>query len=150
MRPKKAEFEPLERAVHQIIQMIVSRDRELAGRYGLALTDLTCLHYLQTCETAGVLVSAKMISEYVGLSTGATTALIDRLEHQCYVERRPNPTDRRSVTIHLIEAKADEVLEENRFLHLALKETWEEASAEEAEAVTRFLSETLAKAKRQQ
>lgn len=43
------------------------------------------------------------IAEHTGLTTGAITGMIDRLEKAGYVERRPNPADRRSVLVTLRE-----------------------------------------------
>jgi MarR family transcriptional regulator, organic hydroperoxide resistance regulator len=36
------------------------------------------------------------------VTTGGVTVVLDRLEKAGYVERKPNPTDRRSCIVHLI------------------------------------------------
>ena|SRR5438445_9006337 len=41
----------------------------------------------------------KQIAEMTGLSTGAITGIVDRLERAGYAKRHPNPRDRRSVLI---------------------------------------------------
>jgi DNA-binding MarR family transcriptional regulator len=41
------------------------------------------------------------LSRYTGLSSGATTAMLDRLERSRLIERRPNPQDRRGTLIVL-------------------------------------------------
>jgi DNA-binding MarR family transcriptional regulator len=65
---------------------------------GLNSTDTRLVFFL---ETAPAGATPKQAGEYLGLSTGATTSLIDRLERRGHIERRPNPADRRSVLLHL-------------------------------------------------
>src|SRR5258708_7707175 len=52
---------------------------------------------------AGCITSASPtdLAEHTGLSTGATTAMIDRLENAGLVVRRPHPTDRRGTIVVL-------------------------------------------------
>lgn len=71
-------------------------DRVASTVTGLHPTDLRCLEELQSGPiTAGELATA------AGLTRGATTALIDRLVTAGFAERRPDPSDRRSVRIAL-------------------------------------------------
>ncbi|WP_443748234.1 MarR family winged helix-turn-helix transcriptional regulator [Asticcacaulis solisilvae] len=56
-------------------------------------------------KTLGVLadmgvVTAGQLASATGLTTGAITGIVDRLEKQGYARRVPNPNDRRSVLIH--------------------------------------------------
>ena len=71
-------------------------DRMAAAVTGLHTTDLHCIEQLRFGPlTAGQLATA------AGLTRGATTTLIDRLVTAGYVERRPDPDDRRSIRIAL-------------------------------------------------
>lgn len=70
---------------------------EEATARGVGLTDLRFLFSLAARGEHGVL--PKEATNYLGLSTGATTSLIDRLEQRGLVERVPNPNDRRSVSV---------------------------------------------------
>src|SRR5262245_36417194 len=65
---------------------------------GLNATDLECLDLLNLAgaQTAGQLAAQ------TGLTTGAMTAVIDRLEHAGFVRRRDDPTDRRRVLVELL------------------------------------------------
>jgi DNA-binding MarR family transcriptional regulator len=65
---------------------------------GLNPTDLECLDLLNLAgpQTAGQLAAQ------TGLTTGAMTAVIDRLEHYGFVKRRDDPTDRRRVLVELL------------------------------------------------
>ncbi len=55
------------------------------------------------------LATPSQLSEYTGLTSGATTAMLDRLENAGLVERRPNPDDRRGTLIFIRKAAAGEV-----------------------------------------
>lgn len=72
----------------------------VAARVGLNSTDLECLDllYLAGATTAGRLAA------HTGLTSGATTAAIDRLEHAGYVIRRRDAKDRRVVLVEVVEA----------------------------------------------
>jgi DNA-binding MarR family transcriptional regulator len=45
--------------------------------------------------------SPSQLAALTGLTTGSTTAMIDRLEKRRLIARRPNPTDRRGTTVVL-------------------------------------------------
>lgn len=66
---------------------------------GLNATDSRFVFFLAAAGGDGV--TPKQSGEYLELSTGAMTSLIDRLEQRSLIERRPNPDDRRSVLLHL-------------------------------------------------
>ncbi|PKO13351.1 MAG: MarR family transcriptional regulator [Chloroflexi bacterium HGW-Chloroflexi-10] len=62
---------------------------------GLNATDMECLGFLFQKDTA----SPSEIARQTGLTSGATTAMLDRLEGAGLIERRPNPNDRRGTLI---------------------------------------------------
>lgn len=66
---------------------------------GLNATDSRFVFFLASADGEGV--TPKQSGEYLELSTGAMTSLIDRLEQRGHIERRPNPNDRRSILLHL-------------------------------------------------
>ena len=70
---------------------------------GINQTDLICLNALfrQGPMSAGQLAAA------IGLTSGATTTAIDRLERAGYAQRRGDPTDRRKVLVHASEEGAN-------------------------------------------
>jgi len=67
----------------------------VADRLGLHVTDLRCLNILLEAGS----VPAGEIGERTGLTTGAVTRMVDRLERAGYVRREPDPTDRRRVIV---------------------------------------------------
>jgi len=62
---------------------------------GLNATDMECLRLLTQKGTA----TPTEIARHTGLTSGATTAMLDRLEKSGLIERRPNPNDRRGTLI---------------------------------------------------
>jgi len=66
-----------------------------AAHIGINQTDLICLN---TLFREGPM-SAGRIATALGLTSGATTTAIDRLERAGYVHRQADPTDRRRVLV---------------------------------------------------
>ena len=64
---------------------------------GVNVTDMKCLDIVTLKGSA----SPSQLAELTGLSTGATTAMIDRLEKLKLIERRSHPTDRRRTMVAL-------------------------------------------------
>jgi DNA-binding MarR family transcriptional regulator len=62
---------------------------------GLNVTDMECLRLL---FQKGIATPSEL-SKFTGLTSGATTAMLDRLEKAGLIERRPNPNDRRGSLI---------------------------------------------------
>ncbi|WIB78173.1 MarR family transcriptional regulator [Curtobacterium sp. MCPF17_002] len=71
----------------------------------LNATDTRFVFFLAAADGQGV--TPKQAGEYLELTTGAMTSLIDRLEKRAHIERRPNPEDRRSILIHLTPSGAE-------------------------------------------
>jgi DNA-binding MarR family transcriptional regulator len=70
----------------------------VAERLGLAGTDVECLDVLQT---EGRLTVGRL-AELTGLTTGSATRMVDRLEQAGFVQRVPDPADRRRVMVDLV------------------------------------------------
>lgn len=62
---------------------------------GLNATDMECLRVL---FAKGVATPSE-IARQTGLTSGATTAMLDRLERSNLIARRPNPDDRRGTLV---------------------------------------------------
>ncbi len=77
-----------------------------AGRHGLHPTDLHGLLAVMRADTAGEQLTPGMLGARLGLTTGATTALVDRLERAGHVRRSRESADRRRVTLHQQETAA--------------------------------------------
>jgi DNA-binding MarR family transcriptional regulator len=72
-------------------------DNLAAERLGVNGTDLHCLN---TIENAGGLTAGQLAAE-TGLTTGAVTGVIDRLERAGYARRVPDKEDRRRVKVEV-------------------------------------------------
>ena len=80
--------------------------RNIVGqRLGVNVTDMECLGLVFHKGLA----TPTELARYTGLSSGATTAMLDRLENSGLIERRPNPDDRRGTIIVLAKAGAERV-----------------------------------------
>jgi DNA-binding MarR family transcriptional regulator len=88
----------LDEAIRKLSAQSVLISDLVATRVGLNSTDLECLDllYLAGATTAG------RLSAHTGLTTGATTAAIDRLERAGFVARRRDPNDRRVVLVEVL------------------------------------------------
>ena len=65
---------------------------------GIHSTDIRCLEFLSEARTA----TAGELGRATGLTTGAVTAMIDRLEQGGFVRREADSTDRRKTVIRLL------------------------------------------------
>ncbi len=70
----------------------------IADNLHLSLTDYKCLDILACFGS----MTAGKLTGMCGLTTGAVTGVVDRLERTGYVKRVDNPIDRRSVIVELI------------------------------------------------
>ncbi len=72
-------------------------DEAVAQAIGANRTDMRCIDIL---EREGA-IAAGRLAEQAGLTSGATTTAIDRLERAGFAWRRADPTDRRRVLVEL-------------------------------------------------
>jgi DNA-binding MarR family transcriptional regulator len=82
---------------------VFRRYLDAVGLHGLAAAEAAGLHAsewyaLSLLDLEGPLTSGEL-STRTGLTTGATTRLIDRLERAGYVRRTADPADRRKVVV---------------------------------------------------
>lgn len=71
--------------------------RLLAAELGIGTTDLAALGFLRVQGP----MTPRALSDELAMTTGAITALMDRICGVGYARRVPNPSDRRSLTIEL-------------------------------------------------
>jgi DNA-binding MarR family transcriptional regulator len=72
----------------------------VASKVGLNATDTRCLDILGRSGSASVTAGA--LTEATGLTTGAITGILDRLERAGFVKRIKDAGDRRKVLIELV------------------------------------------------
>src|SRR5436190_16627951 len=79
----------------------VLQSQALADRVGLNPTDIECLDLLSLNGQ----MTAGQLAKLTGLTTGAITGLVDRLEKVGYVRRAADPNDRRRVIVEPLEER---------------------------------------------
>lgn len=82
-------------------------DQAVADHLGLNRTDTRCLDIIERLDG----VSAGRLAGESGLSTGAVTTVIDRLERAGYASRVSDPGDRRRVLVELTPAARRELVD---------------------------------------
>lgn len=108
----------------------------LGRRLGLNITDSVCLSFLGTKRIS----NPTELAHYTGLTTGATSTMLDRLEQAGFITRRQNPNDRRGVLIELNAKGAETAAPLVAGVQKAHKELIASYSAEELEIIADFLT----------
>ncbi|MFM1655200.1 MarR family transcriptional regulator [Brevibacillus sp. B_LB10_24] len=79
--------------------------QKISEKLGLNVTDHKCLDFLNNEGPA----TAGRLAELTGLTTGAVTNVIDRLERAGYVVRDKDPNDRRRVLVKPVEGGIQQI-----------------------------------------
>lgn len=98
MSRRQALIEELGAAVRAYQRSTDALDDVVADRLGINRTDLRCLDWLLDGP-----LTAGQLAEAVGLSSAATTTLLDRLESKGLVRRVRGTDDRRMVLVEMTE-----------------------------------------------
>jgi DNA-binding MarR family transcriptional regulator len=116
-----------------------SRFDTVTGRLGLGFREYQCLEALR-----GGPVTAGRIAVETGLSTGAVTGMLDRLERAGCVRRRKDRFDRRRVLVECTPSGADRLATAREALSRLPEAVLAKCSATELLAVERCLTVWLA------
>lgn len=111
----------------------------VAARFGLNTTDLEGLDLIQLQGQ----VSAGQLATATGLTSGAVTALIDRLERASYVERVDDPADRRRVLVRIRNGAIVEIAKVYAPMQKRMFALWSKYNADELAIIEDFLSRSL-------
>ena len=134
-QPSSSIEEKLSDLVREHSSAVLRHAAATAKRMGLEASELAALEHLQA---AGA-INQKRLGERLLMSPGAITAMIDRLERRGYVERTPNPEDRRSALVNITKAGIEESLRHLWPYIEDMKGVEEGFSEEERAVVARFL-----------
>ena len=99
---------------------------------GLNATDMECLELL---FLKGIATPSEL-ARHTGLTSGATTAMLDRLEKASLIERRPNPDDRRGTLIVPAKSGAEKAASWFELARKALDELISGYSEKELETIS--------------
>ena len=106
-----------------------------ADAVGLGATDYQASSIL---ELDGPMSAGELASR-LGLSTGATTRLIDRMERAGYVRRTPDASDRRRVLVEHTDSRPDRLDEILASVSGPVAEVLRQLTVEEVEGVARYI-----------
>ncbi len=138
--PKRELLESLDELVRRMGAQSVLFGHAVAHRFELHTTDLEVLDLLAMTGRA----SAGEIGRATGLSSGAVTALIDRLERSGYVARQADPSDRRRTIVVVRRQAIEPIARAYRPMQKRMLALWSEYDEEDVRLIADFLERSTA------
>lgn len=125
-------------ALHDAMDHMVSRMRR---DMDINPSDLRALRMMSVRELRGVPVTPQDISEHLGVTTAATTAVVNRLINHGYVTRSVHPEDARSRVLHLTPAANEDFFRHFKGHLGVMQQTIQQFSEPEIVTIGRFLDQ---------
>lgn len=140
--PKRIKLiEALNKQLRYVTASSVLFSKAIAERVGQHATDLECLDFLLLNGPA----TAGQLAALTGLTTGAVTVVIDRMEKAGYVQRTRDAHDRRKVIVVPDEPKINaEIAPFSMSMGMAMATLANEFSEAELAVLVRFLTQANA------
>jgi len=138
-RPKAraALLQELEEAMRRSSAQGVLFGQTVANVAGISGSDLECLDFLNLEGR----VTAGRLAEVTGLTTGAITGVVDRLEKAGLVRRERDEADRRKVFIATVPENVGQIARFYVPMQAAMQKLWSTYSDAELQLLLRFASE---------
>jgi DNA-binding MarR family transcriptional regulator len=136
-KARAALMQELEHAVRKSSALGVIFGQTVANSVGVSSSDLECLDFLNIEGR----VTAGRLAELTGLTTGAITGLVDRMEKAGFVRRERDEEDRRKVYIAIVPEALGKIARYYEPLQKAVTRNWEAYSDAELKLILRFMSE---------
>ena len=130
-------MQDLEYAVRKSSALGMIFGQAVANRVGISSSDLECLDFL-IIEGR---VTAGRLAELTGLTTGAITGVVDRLEKAGLVRRERDADDRRKVFIAIVPENIARIGRFYEPLQRAVQKNWEGYTDAELKLLLRFLTQ---------
>ena len=130
-------MQELEHAMRRASGMGAIFSQAVADYAGISSSDLECLDFLNLEGRA----TAGRLAEVTGLTTGAITGVVDRLEKAGFVKRERDEHDRRKVFIALIPQNIARIGALYAHKQRAMLKNWESYSDDELRLLLRFASQ---------
>ena len=111
----------------------------IASKFGLNVTDAECMDYLMDTGPT----TAGKLAEITGLTHGAITNVIDRLEKAGFVNRQSDPNDRRKVIVATVKEKTEAIAEVYRPTVMKIYEMYSGYSDEELAFLLSFYRDLM-------
>lgn len=133
-----------ERALLQAVRDLVQADRDMrraaSRRMGVGETDMRAIRYVMAAADDGYGATPHELASHLGISTAATTVLLDRLVRAGLVERVAHPTDRRGKLVVPTPHSYTETRTQLRDAHDRMRKVAAAVPRESRPAVVDFLS----------
>lgn len=107
----------------------------LAEKLGIGTIDINAMAFVG--EVDGL--TPKDLGKALNITTGSVTAMVDRLESKGFMVRKPNPTDRRSVLLHLSAEGTEAMQWANDHFAAAAAALLQESSQDRIVSIAEFL-----------
>jgi DNA-binding MarR family transcriptional regulator len=135
---RAALMQELEQAVRRSSGQGVIFGQTVATKAGISSSDLECLDFL-ILEGR---VTAGRLAEMTGLTTGAITGVVDRLEKAGLVRRERDENDRRKVFIAIVPENIEKIGRFYEPMQKAVLKDWESYSDAELRLLLRFATQS--------
>jgi DNA-binding MarR family transcriptional regulator len=136
-KSRAALMQELEHAVRKSSALGVIFGQTVANAVGISSSDLECLDFLNIEGR----VTAGRLAELTGLTTGAITGLVDRMEKAGLVRRERDEEDRRKVYIAIVPEALGKIGSYYEPLQKAVTKNWEGYSDAELKLLLRFMTQ---------
>ena len=137
-KSRAALLQELEEAMRRSSAQGAMFAKAVADRAGISASDMDCMDFvnLEGRMTAG------RLAELTGLTTGAITGVVDRLEKAGFVRRERDESDRRKVFIVPVEARMMQMGRPYEFVKRAMQKQCEAYTDAELKFLIRYGTES--------
>ena len=130
-------MQELEHAMRRASGMGAIFSQAVADFAGISSSDLECLDFLNLEGRA----TAGRLADVTGLTTGAITGVVDRLEKAGFVKRERDEHDRRKVFITLVPQNIARIGVLYEHMQRAMLKNWDSYTDDELRLLLRFASQ---------
>jgi DNA-binding MarR family transcriptional regulator len=113
----------------------------VAERVGLSSSDLECLDFI-VMGAAGAVTPGELATA-TGLTSGAITGVVDRLERGGFVRREADPADRRKVRLVAVEARVRQMGVYYGRLAQRMETLWAQLTEEQLQMILDFTRRSI-------
>ncbi len=124
-------------AVRRLDLMMSQMHLEMSERLGLSAAELLALAHLSLSGPLG----PTELTHRLHMTSGAMTAMLDRLAERDYVVREPHETDRRRITVRLTPGGRDRIFAQVHGMAGSVVAASRRLDAEQRRTVTAYLEE---------
>ena len=119
---------------------VITFHETVARKLSMSAAESRCLGVLNDLEVA----TPGQLAQATGLTTGAITGIVDRLEKAGYAKREPNPDDRRSLLVRIMQPEkiAQTLGPIYGSLSVAMTDMSAQYTPEQLEVIGRYLTQT--------